>query len=297
MSKKQPLISVVIPTYKRSGKLERAILSVEKQTYKNVEIIVVDDNAEFQDCRKTVEEIVKNHPKVRLIQNNKNLGGALSRNNGVKKSNGDFIAFLDDDDEYRKDKLEKQLKQYIKRNDSNIGLIFCNNDWVDFNKNIFYQHMCKILATTSNWFIPKKVIEGVGYFENTPNEQDTIMLLKILGNGYSVDCVREDLVVRTRHDSESGISGIKPKNAVGINNLRNWCRKYYSELDNKQQIRKVEQLLSCKLVANYVYNNKISKAWMELFNMIRNKPFDSLTAKSFIKVCSAPLFRILRPRK
>ena len=89
------LISVVIPTYKRNDTLVRAIESVYNQTYSNIEIIVVDDNANFPEVRQRNREILSEYKKVILVENSVNLGGGLSRNEGIKRSNGDYIAFLE----------------------------------------------------------------------------------------------------------------------------------------------------------------------------------------------------------
>ena len=84
------LVSVIITTYKRSNLIERAILSVLNQTYKNIEIIVVDDNANFPEERKKTETIVKKYSSIIYIANPKNLGGALSRNEGIYRAKRKF---------------------------------------------------------------------------------------------------------------------------------------------------------------------------------------------------------------
>ena len=76
-------ISVIIPTYKRHDLLERAIKSVLNQTYKNLEIIVVDDNKKDSIERKETEKIMKKYPDIIYIQNKENMGGGLTRNIGI----------------------------------------------------------------------------------------------------------------------------------------------------------------------------------------------------------------------
>ena len=95
-------VSVIIPTYKRKSIL-RAVNSVLTQDYKNLEVIVVDDNANYPEYRKIVRDELAEHiaeNKIVLIQNSKNLGGALARNEGILVSHGEYIAFFDDDDWY-----------------------------------------------------------------------------------------------------------------------------------------------------------------------------------------------------
>tara|TARA_R110002049_G_scaffold25354_8_gene89198 strand:+ start:12351 stop:13226 length:876 start_codon:yes stop_codon:yes gene_type:complete len=101
----QNLISVIIPTFNRLDFLEEAILSVVNQTYKEIEILVIDDGSDI----KYAEEICNKYNQcVYLYKENGGLSSA--RNYGIRKAKGNFIAFLDDDDLWRHDKIEIQLK-------------------------------------------------------------------------------------------------------------------------------------------------------------------------------------------
>lgn len=100
------LVSVIIPTYRRCGIVARAIASVQNQTYQHVEIIVVDDGSP-DDTASVVRGV--DDSRVRYIRHDVNRGLPATRNTGVSAAQGDYIAFLDDDDEWRADKLEKQL--------------------------------------------------------------------------------------------------------------------------------------------------------------------------------------------
>ena len=97
----KPLVSVIIPTYKRSKSLNRAIDSVLSQTYPNIEIIVVDDNgkgSKYQlETEKSLEKYIKTD-KIKYIIHDVNRNGSAARNTGFKHSRGEYINFLDDDD-------------------------------------------------------------------------------------------------------------------------------------------------------------------------------------------------------
>jgi glycosyltransferase involved in cell wall biosynthesis len=99
-------ISVVIPTYNRANDLVIAIKSVLKQTYPVTEILVCDDGS-TDNSKELVTAI--NNPKVKWIDCGKNGGPAIPRNIGIKHSQGDWVAFLDSDDEWKAEKLEKQV--------------------------------------------------------------------------------------------------------------------------------------------------------------------------------------------
>ena len=100
------IVSIIIPCYRDSATLERAIKSVLAQSYPAIEIIVVNDcSPEIEE----IESIVARYPKVRYLRNDTNLGLAASRNAGIAVASGDYIALLDADDEYHPDKIAAQI--------------------------------------------------------------------------------------------------------------------------------------------------------------------------------------------
>lgn len=101
-----PVVSVIIPTYKRPQLLQRAIYSVLRQTYADFEILVVDDCSP-DDTQATVWSI--GDSRLRYLRHETNKGLPAVRNTGIRAARGTYIAFLDDDDEWREDKLEMQL--------------------------------------------------------------------------------------------------------------------------------------------------------------------------------------------
>lgn len=111
------LVSVVIPSYKRVNTLKRAIESVLIQSYDNVEVLVVDDNEFGDEYSVQLERIVQsfNSHKVILVKQPKHINGAAARNAGIRAATGEYIAFLDDDDEWLPLKLEIQLKALEQR--------------------------------------------------------------------------------------------------------------------------------------------------------------------------------------
>ena len=100
------LVSVVIPTYKRSDTLERAINSVHNQTYRDIEILVVDDNVPGDAYSQSVKRLIDRlaYDNVTLVTQPRHINGAAARNAGIRKSKGEYISFLDDDDS-----LEEEL--------------------------------------------------------------------------------------------------------------------------------------------------------------------------------------------
>ncbi len=107
MSFARPEVSVIIPTYKRAHLVERAIRSVLRQTFKSFEILVVDDGS--ADNTKSVVEAIGDE-RIRYIRHDVNKGLPATRNTGIAAAKGSFIAFLDDDDQWKETKLQRQLE-------------------------------------------------------------------------------------------------------------------------------------------------------------------------------------------
>lgn len=125
-------VSVIIPTRNRLILLQRAIESILSQTYKDFEIIVVDDDSDDSTsdvCRKYIEQ----YENIKYIRNKKYVGGAEARNIGMHQARGNIIAFLDDDDEWLPQKLEKQIEVF--HNNPSVGIVGSNYLWIDTDNN------------------------------------------------------------------------------------------------------------------------------------------------------------------
>ena len=101
-------ISVVVPTYNRRDLLQRALESAQKQTYADIEIIVVSDGS-TDGTKETVEGAAADDARIRFIELSPSRGGNAARNAGIEAATGDYVAFLDDDDKWLPEKLEKQM--------------------------------------------------------------------------------------------------------------------------------------------------------------------------------------------
>ena len=105
----EPLVSIITPLYNSEKFISETIESVLAQTYTNWEMLIVNDCSKDNGA-KIVEEYVKKDKRIKLFNNEKNLGGAGTRNRAIKEARGKYIAFLDSDDLWKKEKLKKQIK-------------------------------------------------------------------------------------------------------------------------------------------------------------------------------------------
>ena len=195
-------ISVIIPTYNRIFFLKRSIDSVLEQILKPYEVIIVDDGS--SDGTSTM--IKKNYPKINLIcQENK--GVSAARNIGIRASSGDWVCFLDSDDEWKKNKLNEQMLA-IKKN-TNYSFCHSNEEWIKNGKKINQKKkhkkyggdifkecldMCRI--SPSSVMINKSVFDDIGFFnEDLVVCEDYELWLRICAH-YKVLFVDEPLIIK-----------------------------------------------------------------------------------------------------
>lgn len=243
MSEINQRVSVVIPTYKRETKyLSRAIASIENQTHKNTEIVVIDDNPSDSDYRKQVMKFMQrfdNDPYVIYIRNPKNIGGSLARNNGINVATGDYITFLDDDDEYLPKKIEKQLK-FMKETDCDMSFTNFKSvtdkyvvvDYRDHrglknfdNMTLMKYHIMRHLTGTPTFMYKAAKLKEIGGFEDAKMGQEFYLMLKSIEGSLNIRYLNRCDVIIHKH-AEGGIS--QGRNKIdGENALFNFKKKYF----------------------------------------------------------------------
>jgi glycosyltransferase involved in cell wall biosynthesis len=194
-------VTVIIPTFKRSNMLSRAIDSVLNQTYQNLEIIVIDDNDPSSKYRKETEIVMEKYKeieKVKYIKHECNKNGSAARNTGIKNSNSEYIAFLDDDDEYLPRKIELSVDRMETLGESWAG---CYTAYKKMLKNNHYQNslgnkegslLLETLARNvflgggSNLFLRRKAIVDIGGFDETFKRNQDIEFLVRLFQKYKI---------------------------------------------------------------------------------------------------------------
>lgn len=173
-----PLVSVIVPTFNRPDYLKLTLQSVVQQTYDNIEIIVVDDGTPGDKNALLCNDFTN----VTYIKINNSGSPCKPRNEGIKKSNGKYLAFLDDDDIWEPLRLELMVK--ILEENSEFGLVHCYCKLIDKNGNDLNQivgrpgnpyvkHGDVSLRMIGNWTISdypiarKTLIEKIGFFNES----------------------------------------------------------------------------------------------------------------------------------
>ena len=127
-----PLVSIIMPYYKKDLYIEKTIESIIDQSHKELEIIIIDDELS-EHSNKVLKKIQKKDLRIKIILNEKNLGAGESRNKGISFAQGEYVAFCDCDDLWNKYKLEEQLK-FMKN--LKIDFSFTSYEIIDKNSNI-----------------------------------------------------------------------------------------------------------------------------------------------------------------
>jgi len=120
----KPLVSVVIPTYRRSALLSRAIISVLDQTYPTIELLVVDDNGIGTDDQIATEESLRTYietSRIKYLKHRINQNGSAARNTGLRACNGKYVCFLDDDDYWMPESVEVRVDAMESVEDKSVG--------------------------------------------------------------------------------------------------------------------------------------------------------------------------------
>lgn len=207
---KKNLVSIVVPVYKAEKFIEYTIKSVLAQTYKNWELILVNDCSPDGSVDIINKYLSKN---VKLINMPVNSGVSKARNEGVKNAKGDYIAFLDADDLWDKNKLEKQMEVINK--DSQVGLVFTGTRYINESgdeysfvlhvpKNISYKELLKQNVISCSSVLLKKEYMLKYKFQNDNMHEDFAVWLQLLKNGVVAVGVDEPLLLyRVLNNSKS----------------------------------------------------------------------------------------------
>ena len=210
----KPLVSVILPTHNRAHLLPRSINSVLNQTYRNLELIIIDD-ASKDETKLLLENLIQKDDRIKYIKNKHNLGAPLSRNKGIKLAKGRYIAFQDSDDEWLPTKIEKQINVFMSNKDVDAvycGITYCkendklNNFCPNYcGKKLLELMLCKeIIPGTPSIIVKKTLLENINGFLNVKSNQDYLLYINLAQKKANFSYVDECLV--NVYEQKQGIS-------------------------------------------------------------------------------------------
>ncbi len=203
-------VSVIIPTCNRAAYLRTALDSVLSQTFTDFEVIVVDD-ASTDDTSRVVKEFKA--VSIQYVRHDENRGGSVARNTGIAKSQSEYIAFLDDDDEWEPTKLELQM-DLLKRSAPNVGLVYTGCRAIDratgkvlgqrtpAQRGDLSTDMLRenCIGSTSSTVLKRVCFEEVGVFDHTlPSFQDYDLWIRLAAK-FHIECVSLPLLKYYTHE-------------------------------------------------------------------------------------------------
>jgi teichuronic acid biosynthesis glycosyltransferase TuaG len=219
------LVTIITPSYNCSKFISDTVNSVLSQSYSNWEMIIVDD-CSTDNSVEIIERITGDNPKIKLIKLENNVGSAQSRNAALEVASGRFIAFLDSDDIWYTDKLEKQVEFMLKRK---APISFTSYELIDENgvsKNHIIHSVEKLtqidyLKNTiigfSTSMIDTQIVGNSFRMMNIRTRQDASLWITLLGKGFIAQGINE-VLMKYRVHSQS-ISANKVKAAKQVWNL------------------------------------------------------------------------------
>ena len=255
-------VSVVIPSYGGGQYLQRCVDSVLNQTYTNIEVIVVDDNGLGTDNQiATARQMEKfaNDKRVKYVCHEVNKNGSAARNTGVNHSTGEYIALLDDDDEFLPEKIAKQVEDLSGLDDS-YALVYCGMEiFVDgysvgvskkgMSGFIFYEVMMhKAVIGSSRLMIKRQAWDKLnGFDESFRRHQDWEFTARV---AYLYNVLAEDFVGVRRHY----LSRNSPKDPdVTLKYRKHYLEKMKPYIDSLPKEKQKDIIVSNMLDAAFQY--------------------------------------------
>lgn len=195
------LVSIIIPYYKKRKYIAGTLKSILKQTYHNLEIIIIYDDQERKDL-KFIKQLINSDKRISLITNKKSIGAGLSRNKGIKKSKGKYVGFIDADDLWKKNKLKLQI-EFMKK--SNYLISHTSYEIIDKENNISKYRIAKNFKSVdellkscdiglSSVVIKREILDGKFFFAGLKTKEDFVLWLKILKKNIKIGGLNKNLM-------------------------------------------------------------------------------------------------------
>lgn len=206
-----PKVSVIIPTYNRADLLPRTIRSVLDQTFGDFELLIIDDGS-TDSTKSVVQEYANQDKRIKYIYQNNSGAPARPKNTGIKAAEGEYIAFLDHDDEWLPGKLEKQLAVFNSSYNKNLGLVGCDGFVVNSSgavvkelkmpsKDNYVEGLLNsnFIFSSSSVLVRKDVFDKVGLHDESFKMGDDWDMWLRISQAYDLDFIHQPLFKYHQH--------------------------------------------------------------------------------------------------
>lgn len=289
------LISVIIPVYNVEKYVAKALFSICNQSYKNLQIIVVDD-CSTDNTYQIAKKIAESDSRILLLKNEKNSKIVKTLNYGLKFATGDFIARMDGDDISSPERLEKQLKfllenpEYslvgshvytINENDEKIGHVKFPTDFLTIKKTI------KLTSPVLHiWLAKSEVYKKLKGYREIPGAEDYDFLLRMLSEGFKfINLDSYEYSVRVRNGNTTSTIGFQQR----------LMSNYVLELFEERKKFNIDRY-SVADVIKYLDKYKKHKSNFDKSNEYLRQAFNSKVHKNYIKMLSMIFMTVITSR-
>lgn len=266
------LISIIVPVYNAQNYLDKCLNSIINQSYKKIEIILINDGS-TDNSKEICDKYIKNDDRIILINQN-NSGVSKSRNNGLKKANGKYIVFVDSDDFLDKNMILKLYKNVKKH-----GIAKCNYYIIKKNKTIKKEELDKDISSKEfinkylnnevggfiwSWMFEKKLLDNIKFKEDLHYMEDSLFLLNVLGKVKNIALVSDCLYGYTIN--QSSITNNKNKIKENISNF-NKAINQIQVLVGDSELLKLKKIILVESNCNLLQNKEDIKEFLSIKNL------------------------------
>ena len=244
------LVSVIVPTHKRADRLPVALDSVLAQDHRNIEVIVANDNDSGSEWDAATEELIgryeRKDPRVRRVHTSGSTGGGAARNLACHQALGEYLAFLDDDDEFLPDKVSTQLGFMLARD---LDMSWQDVSWYDergrlvehrrldhcrdFSRDgLLRAHLLTPISPTSIYMLRRSLFDRTEGFGEVATGQDWWLMLRCIEAGARIGYMPEVHVRQYLHSG--GRLSVGQNKIVGEEARHEKVREYYPLLSRKE---------------------------------------------------------------
>lgn len=290
MDSATPLVSVIVPTYKRADRLKKALCSITSQSYSNLEIVVVNDNIPGSDWDLSTTQALQEFcdSRLKVLHTSGQSGGGAARNFACRRASGEYLAFLDDDDVFLSDKVETQLNFMLERE---LDMSWQDVSWYDESgklvehrrlnhchdfsqQGLLRAHLLTPISPTSIYMLKKSLFDRTEGFGEVATGQDWWLMLRCIEAGARMGYMPEVHVHQYLHSGERLSLG---KNKVDGEVARHEVVRSYYPLLSKKDVRYIEFRHNAVLAFAMKRSHRPSQAMLYAFKAMAASPVACFT--------------------
>jgi len=284
-----PGVSIIMPTFNRAQYIIETIESIQKQTFSNWELLIMDNGSEDN----TWDLVTKvNDKRIRLYKTEKRLGIAGTRNEGLKKAKAELVAFIDSDDLWATTKLEKQvaaLEQYpgagfsltggfnFKDQLKPVDHFYKQAEGLKYDNLLIPFFRSELSTTISSLIFRKQCLTAIGPFDETKLPDEVELILK-LARYFKGIILYEPLLYRRLHDSNDSNANWVKGYHHGVEMIRAYEKELPAEVAKQALFR-----LYMNFGEDYLLHKEKAKAMQQFLIAWKNKPFSFIPIKKISK--------------